>query len=266
MEIALTLHHSENILLPINYQYEVSSWIYKVLSRSDTRFATWLHSQGYTTQNSGRQFKLFTFSRLRSQPFKILPERNAICFQGNRTELNIRFLVDDALQHFVRGLFENQYFGLGAPGFQPIDFEVGTVEVLQAPSFESWMRFRARTPIVVSECEEGMRYAQFRSPNYTGYSHLLLNNLVHKLESATFLTGQNRILHDVQGCNLAFQCLSPPRQKKITIKSGRPGQSEIIGFEFDFEITAPAPLLRLGYYAGFGEDNAQGFGYVGVGG
>lgn len=48
-------------LLPLNYQYEMSAVIYKILSSADTEFATWLHENGFQMDN-GKQFKLFTFS------------------------------------------------------------------------------------------------------------------------------------------------------------------------------------------------------------
>lgn len=49
--------------LPFNYQYPVSSWIYKVLSKADKEFATILHELGYKIEN-GKTFKLFTFSQI----------------------------------------------------------------------------------------------------------------------------------------------------------------------------------------------------------
>lgn len=33
--------------IPINYQYEVSAWIYKTIRFGNGGFGEWLHSQGY---------------------------------------------------------------------------------------------------------------------------------------------------------------------------------------------------------------------------
>ena len=35
-------------ILPINYQYEQSAAIYKILSRADKDYSTWLHNNGTT--------------------------------------------------------------------------------------------------------------------------------------------------------------------------------------------------------------------------
>jgi len=50
------------------------------------------------------------------------------------------------------------------------------------------------------------------------------------------------------------------REKGITIKAGKPDQTKIVGYLFTFHLEAPAELLRIGYYAGFGEKNSIGFG------
>ncbi len=48
-------------VLPMNYQYPVSAWIYKVLARGDNQFSEFLHEQGFCMENQ-KTFKLFTFS------------------------------------------------------------------------------------------------------------------------------------------------------------------------------------------------------------
>ena len=49
-------------LLPINYQYEQSAVIYRILSKASEEYADWLHHNGFQLE-SGRRFKLFTFSQ-----------------------------------------------------------------------------------------------------------------------------------------------------------------------------------------------------------
>ncbi len=59
-----------------------------------------------------------------------------------------------------------------------------------------------------------------------------------------------------------FKLLSKPYSKKISVfKKDNPKPTDTIGYEFDFEITAPPEFLRIGYYAGFGVKNANGFGF-----
>lgn len=70
MKFKLSFQVSEkNNTLPINYQYEFSTWIYKTLIAGNTEFANWLHDYGYTTGN--KRIKLFTFSKLLSEKYRI---------------------------------------------------------------------------------------------------------------------------------------------------------------------------------------------------
>ncbi len=46
--------------LPFNYQYPLSSAIYKIIRSADKDFAAFLHNKGYG--EGYKSFKLFTFS------------------------------------------------------------------------------------------------------------------------------------------------------------------------------------------------------------
>lgn len=63
-------------LLPLNYQYEQSAAIYKILASASEEYANWLHDNGYKF-GRGKRFKLFTFS-----PFKI--EKRKVFFNEER--------------------------------------------------------------------------------------------------------------------------------------------------------------------------------------
>lgn len=38
-------------ILPINYQYEASAAVYRILSRASEDYAAWLHDNGFTLEN-----------------------------------------------------------------------------------------------------------------------------------------------------------------------------------------------------------------------
>lgn len=89
--------------LPLNYQYELSAAIYKIIDRADSSFSEFLHSKGYTA--FGKQFRLFTFSRLGFEGYKIIHEAARIEHYGREAWFEISFLVDRAAEEFIRGLF-----------------------------------------------------------------------------------------------------------------------------------------------------------------
>lgn len=64
-------------VLPINYQYEQSAVIYRILSRANKEFSLWLHENGYMLEN-GKRFKLFAYSPLKIMKREIYHEAKRI--------------------------------------------------------------------------------------------------------------------------------------------------------------------------------------------
>lgn len=62
-----------NPVLPVNYQYELSAWIYKVIQNADADYAAFLHRHGHP---AGRKsFKLFCFSQLQVSQYRVEGDR-----------------------------------------------------------------------------------------------------------------------------------------------------------------------------------------------
>ncbi len=264
MRIQLTLHCRPGSRLPLNYQYEFSSWIYRTLAQASPEFATWLHEQGYSLEGYKR-FKLFTFSRLQLHtPFRIDKAAQAIVLTSGRAGLTLSFLLNDALGHFISGLFQQQRFGIGNARFPAVDFEVQSVELLPPPVFEPVMRFRTLSPVCVSAAEAGHPHPQYRSPEAPDYAELLLGNLQEKLLTANHYVPSPALHPATPAAVQHFRLLSQPQKNGITLKAGTPQETKVIGYAYDFELSAPPALMEIGYYAGFGVENAQGFGCVGV--
>lgn len=269
MRLRLNLQCSPGSIIPFNYQYELSSWIYKTLSKAEPEFADWLHQQGYTLEGK-RRFKFFTFSHFHLQPpFEPQPDRQGIRIDSGHAGLVITFLLDDAVAHFVTGLFQEQRLGLGNPRFRPVDFMVQSVEILPRPYFQPTMRFRALSPICIAATETGKDHAQYRVPTDKDYTALLMANLEqkvavaqHYLHPSPSSPAESSRSKEPNAFPPNFALLSPARQKGVTLKSYTAAETKIIGYTYDFEITAAPDLLEIGYYAGFGVENAQGFGCV----
>src|SRR5690606_5274841 len=73
MELRLTLSVCGGDTLPVNYQYPISSWIYRVISEADAGYGDFLHQGGF--QQGSRHFKMFTFSQLDARPYRVFGNR-----------------------------------------------------------------------------------------------------------------------------------------------------------------------------------------------
>ncbi|MBX2929685.1 MAG: CRISPR-associated endoribonuclease Cas6 [Saprospiraceae bacterium] len=263
MRIQLTLDCPAGSRLPLNYQYELSSWVYKTLAQAAPEFAAQLHEYGYNLQGHKR-FKLFTFSHLDLQsPFDIDTRKQTLLLHSGKARLTLSFLLDKALEHFITGLFRQQRFGIGNARIPATDFQVTMVQVPPPPAFTAPMRFRTLSPICVAGFEAGNPHPQYRHPADPDYAELLLGNLIEKRAAAAPLLP---LLSPApaEAPAFRFRLLSEPRRKGITLKAFTPHETKVIGYTYDFEISAAPDLLQIGYYAGFGVENAQGFGCVGV--
>jgi CRISPR-associated endoribonuclease Cas6 len=257
LRIQVILTKEKGNLLPINYKYELSSWIYKVLHRGNPDFSDWLHSQGYTFEK--RRFKLFTFSDLFG--FEYVIKKDRLMIQSNEVQLILGFRIDEAVQHFIEGLFKNQKMGLGDKHSQ-VDFIVSRIERLPDPVFNKTVSFETLCPMIISKPRDqnGTYGAEYLSPEHAEFAERLFNNL-EKKAIAEIHTNTSGVF-SFESTPKQFELLSKPKRKKITVKAHTPRQTELIGYEFRYRITAPTQLIEIGYDAGFGEKNSLGFGCV----
>lgn len=248
MRLSITLQHRSGEALPINYPWLISSWVYRTLEKASPEFSHWLHDQGFGYE--GRNYKLFTFSPLQPQRYRIDREQRAFILAEGPTRLILSFYIDEALQHFVMGLFKDQTFYLQSGRFR-VDFTVQTLRMLSRPEFHSSMNFRLLTPLCVSYQREGEKYPNYLHPTDPRYSELLIRNLLRK--RAALQTEPPELAGPADDINFSyrFECLSEPKSKLLSIKG-----IQVRGYLFDFTLAAPAELLEMGYYAGFGEKNS----------
>jgi len=250
-------------LLPLSYQYELSSWIYKLINSGNPDFATFLHDKGYVSLQ--KNFKFFCFSQLffPKNGFKIQADRMQVL--ANEISLELSFLVDEAAQYLIIGIFENQKLALG-DRISQVDLFVKSIELLplELPTAPA-LAFRCHSPMVVSapvNAASGKLQHKYLSPLDEEFETYFEQNLVQKYIAAV----QHNLLDvnaNIAKSELKFKLLSDSknvRSKLVTIKAHTPAETKIKGFIFDFELTAPPELQKLAYLVGLGTENAMGFG------
>jgi CRISPR-associated endoribonuclease Cas6 len=252
-------------LLPVNYQYELSSWIYHTLANGDAAYSDWLHRNGYTKDN--KQFRLFTFSQLQISKLRIEGDRLALL--SDQATLYLSFLPERATEEFVKGLFASQSFDLGDVKSK-VRCNVQSVELVEPPIFEPTMTFQTLSPIVLSgHLPDGK--PTYISPETPDITQIIFNNLCTKYEAfygrpfegygETEAASESQKQSSVIS-GISFELIAPLKRKKITIKAGTPQQTYIVGYMTRFRISLPAELMRIMYETGIGEKGSMGFGMV----
>lgn len=255
MQFKLTLHcQDRDAVLPVNYQYELSSWIYRVLHDADAGYADFLHRKGYT---SGRKsFKLFCFSQLQVPKRRIEGDRLHIL--SREVSFRIGFYLDRAAEEFVRGLFQEQTFRLG-DRISQVRFGVQTVEMLPPalPASPGPVHIRLLSPLVIGRKNVDGN-DDYLHPDDPDFGPLLFLNLQEKYAAAT---GQATPAW-WDAARFGFRPVGqPPKSQLITIKSGTAAETRVRGWRFDFDLDAPGELVEVGMLAGFGRMSAEGFGF-----
>lgn len=253
MRFKLTLKadkQAHGTLLPLNYQYELASYIYKTISRSDSNYAQWLHENGYVTDE--KHFRLFGFSGFKIDAYKIQTDR--INILSDTVTWQICFLPEKSTEEFIKGVFAEQVFCIGDIQSK-VQFRVANIELLPDPDFSASNLFTTLSPVCITRHIAEQNRVAYESPDST-YAHIaLLHNLKNKYKA-------------FYGCELdydgpfEFSLQSQPKSKLIAIKVNTPAESRVKGYTFRFTLKAHPELMRIMYHCGLGEKNAMGFGMV----
>lgn len=244
--------------VPLSHQYELSAATYHIFASANEEYAEWLHDNGFRMEN-GKQFKLFTFSRLKPERFRILRQSNQMELVSSKVEWQISFLPEKSTQKFVEGLFQKRVFEVGNRQ-SAVRFQVDSIQMLPSPLFTDTMTFEALSPISVSQrLEDGRDYYPQNGEEFSTSDWVrerLLKNLLDKYEVI-----EGKPYEGEPYFNMMTQ--SEPKSSLVTIKAGTPQETKVRGFLCRLALHCPVELMRIAYESGLGEENSQGFGCLG---
>ncbi|SEG40814.1 CRISPR-associated endoribonuclease Cas6 [Algoriphagus boritolerans] len=260
MRFKLTLERADQRrFIPINYQYELSSAIYRVIERGNEDFSAFLHDEGYRLGN--KPFRLFTFSRVFLDKQRVHINQGRIEHLGTRAELWVSFLIDRAAEEFIKGLFLGQQFFLGDQ-ISGVNYQVSKIEATAPVYFQRNMYYRCLSPILIKE-KRAAGGANYLDPSHPKYGELLVQNLISKW-AAQAIAGVEQKGESFQDLDYRFEPVGKIYKNGVVIKQMTPQESKLIGYSFEFILEGPEELHEIGYYSGFGHLNSQGFGCVEV--
>ncbi len=236
-------------VLPVNYQFELGSWFFRMINNQESTLYLGLIMAGYV--KSGEPFRQFVFSQLMVPDRKI--EGDRLLIQSERVRLIFSTIPDESIVQLVKENFGDVRLVLG-DRISQVSFLVEMVERLDEPVFTDKMSFKTLSPLHLTQKIPGRKNELFLSPEAAEYQELFYENLHKKFRQ---LNGFEHA-HDFRSGK--FKLRSPVTQKGITIQSGTSGQIKLIGYQLRFRLQADPEMIRAGYYLGFGEKNHLGFG------
>jgi CRISPR-associated endoribonuclease Cas6 len=262
MELLITFDNlRSSSSIPINYQYYIGTWIYKILASSDENYAAFLHDEGYkVTNGKTKKFKLVSFSNIYCPKFEMVDNFSRIKFLSPQISMRIRFKVDEGMQHFVKGLFTDQSLAIKSGYDQMAEYKVSTIEMKETAISGNKVKMRAITPIVIGR-KNDKGHDDYLSPDDEGYEELFWINLWDKYRASGGVYNP-----EWQKMPTSLRVINRDKVKSrlIALKEGRKDMTKIKGFLYDFEIEAPSEILEASYLGGFGKECSWGFGFCDV--
>ncbi|MDD2198568.1 MAG: CRISPR-associated endoribonuclease Cas6 [Bacteroidales bacterium] len=247
---------SKNRMIPIDYQYYISAWVYNVLKQGNKEFSQFLHQLGFSTDN--KRFKFFCYSPLIVFRPKLWKEKNLLEIKAKELKLRVSFQIPDAMQYFVQGLFAGQEFYIGDK-FNGIDLKVKSVQCLAQPEFNRIQSYVLTSPTVISLQTENDKCAKYLSPTHNEYKRLFINNLLEKYRVWSNIS--NTEPEEITSDQIIIEFGNEIKLMGKFIKPYTPQCTKIIGYKYKLKLDAPADIHNLAWNCGFGEKNSQGFGW-----
>ena len=237
--------------IPINYQYELSAAIYRIMSQSSMEYSTWLHENGYLADQ--KRFKLFTFSHLIVPKYGINKKRQRLSIQSNTVEWYITFLPEKSTRTFIEGVFKQQTFQVGDKE-SVVEFVVSNIQAMPPLEYQEEMSFRTISPVCISYRQPDEK-TQYLSPTDPLYIKGIQTGLLSRYKAY-----YNKEYDGPLFCDL--QLSEEPKSNLVCIKSGTEKQTFIRGYQFSFRLKLPEELMRIAYEGGLGEKTSLGFGMI----
>lgn len=263
MRLEISLQPLKPLDLPIHYNAHLRGFVYDYF---EPTVAAELHEHGYSIR--GRNYKLFTFSRIRGkyhiynseekkQKRIVFKNRFSVQFSSvDAEDINLENKSKnpkaDALLGFAKQLLDSR---------EPVTIndtkcDVISVNIMRTPTIDisQPVRIHMLSPITVHSTysfTDGKKATHFYHPFEELWAQKLKNNLLNKAEAL----GWQRDRLDIKPDFIKPLNVTPNRQTTI-IDMG----ITVKAWYGDYEISLPESLFWLAYKAGLGARNSAGFG------
>ncbi|WP_455499107.1 CRISPR-associated endoribonuclease Cas6 [Coprobacter sp.] len=241
--------YSGNVL-PVSYQYELSSCIHRMLTGNKELYEQWLRINGFLPEMNIR-YRLFSISNFYIPKIKV--EADRLFILAKRVQLWISCLPERCTEEFINTLFAGKSLLIGDRHTQ-VELQVDDIIKTDVKTYPETISYLSLSPIVFVHVRAN-RSVEYISPDIPGYNEILLN---HILEKYRYFYGK-----DFTGdTNFNFELLTEPKRKGIFIKRFTRDESKIIGYMYKFKLTLHPVLHQLIHNTGLGDKVNLGFGCI----
>lgn len=240
MRITISFNSDQEVMLPIHYNHIVQAFIYNNISDKDYR--SFLHTTGYYHED--KQFKLFTFSRLRGK-FRLHKEEGKISFSPPVT-LVISSPLEPLITDLAETLIKSERIYLGRNVVT-----ISGINVHRELNFGEKIQIKMLSPIVAhtTTFDNGKKTTNYFSPWDDEFDQLINMNLSKKYQIIYDQEPKGK-LFVIPGGTQKDRMMSIINYKGFYIK----------GYSGLYWLVGDPDLMKVAYDCGLGSKNSQGFG------
>ena len=253
MRVTFSFTFKNKIVLPVNYNYQLQSFFYKLF---DKKIANFLHNKGY--RYGSRSFKLFTFSSISGK--SIYDARNKILIFSPPIKILFSTPIDDIICSLSRNIIINEKFNLAG---NEIFIESISVHK-KIENFKDKIIIKTLSPITIySTFLNSMKKKKtyYYSPTEDEFSKLIYENARKKYEILK-THKSDEYNQENENLNLTIKPIKCNPKKHMKVVKYK--NFLIKAWHGIFELSGSPELIKTVYYTGIGSKNPQGFGCVEV--
>ncbi len=248
--VLLVQEKSHSSILPVSYQYELSSCIHRKLMQNTDAYGMWRQLNGFA-ETPTTKHRLISISNLYIPKIKVEGDRLHILTK--RVQLWISLLPERGTHEFIHSVFTDQLLTIGDKHSQ-VEFKVESIVERQIEPMQQSQSYISLSPIVFINSRTN-KSIEYLAPNHPDYTKYLQTNLLEKYKHF-----YGKEFDQDPTCHI--ELLSEPKRKGIFIKRFTPYECKVIGYMYKFQLTAHPILQNLLYNTGMGDKVNIGFGCI----
>lgn len=252
-KLVLSVHpEAHGNVLPISYQYELTSCFNRLLMQDNKRYVDWLELNGLTPSDN-IQTRVYAISNLYIP--RIMVKGDRLTIKAPRVQCWLSFMPKQGTEEFVQQCFENKVIVIG-DRISRVLLSIDQVSMLSEIELTETMDYTSLSPItVVSLNPRFGNRIEFLDPDNPFFSQFLFEELVERYERI-----KKRPYEGLR--DFHFELLFPPKRKSIYVRRFSHKEQCIISYIMKFRLKMSLELQRFAYETGLGDKVNLGFGYI----
>ncbi len=256
--------------IPISH-HSWQSFIYEMVEAVNPQLSQAVHDSGWAASEgagASKRFKFFVFS-VPEAPRGFVFQGDEKVFESGTVFWQVSSLCGEFITSLVAGMASQRIVRIGRT-----QFEVEDIQFVPPPEFSDEMRFIALSPLVASKpvnLPDGKSQKVYLRDE-SEFAVAIAENLKSKYRAA-FAEPLNEDQFEFMFDQEYLRQVGGFDSRKVTrmtyfVKRNSQGSLERIGIrgiQAPFWVRGCSELIALGWQAGFGEANSQGFGMAGLG-